>query len=84
MSYPGKRIFREGLEEGHCESFFSLVQQFITQNEVSTCSSASLAMVLNALGVDPGRNWKGIWRWYDDYNIKHMHPDKVHEGLTLD
>jgi glutathione gamma-glutamylcysteinyltransferase len=76
-------IFREGLQEGHCESFFTLVQQFITQNEVSTCSSATLAMILNSLKVDPGVNWKGIWRWYDDYNIKHMPASKIGEGLTL-
>ena len=23
-------------------------------------------MVLNALEVDPGRTWKGVWRWYSD------------------
>ena len=70
--------------EGYCESFFTLVQQFITQNDVSTCSTASLAMMLNALKVDPGVTWKGIWRWYDDYNIKHLDPDKIIEGLTLE
>jgi glutathione gamma-glutamylcysteinyltransferase len=21
---------------------------------------------LNALEVDPGRVWKGVWRWYDE------------------
>lgn len=42
-----------------------------------------MAMMLNTLGVDPGVNWKGIWRWYDDYNINHMHPEKIIEGLTL-
>jgi hypothetical protein len=31
-----------------------------------------MAMILNALKIDPGYNWKGIWRWYDDYNIKHL------------
>ena len=42
-----------------------------------------MAMMLNALKVDPGVNWKGIWRWYDDANIKHMHHSKLKEGLTL-
>ena len=36
-----------------------------------------MAMILNALKVDPKTNWKGIWRWYDDYNIRHMHPSKI-------
>ena len=26
--------------------------------------AGTLAMVLNALGVDPGRKWKGPWRWF--------------------
>jgi glutathione gamma-glutamylcysteinyltransferase len=72
------------MAEGHCESFFTLIQQFITQSDVSTCSSASMAMMLNSLKVDPGVNWKGIWRWYDDYNIKQMHPSKIKDGLTLE
>ena len=28
--------------------------------------SATLAMCLNALHVDPGRPWKGPWRWYSE------------------
>ena len=40
-------------------------------------------MLLNALQVDPGRNWKGIWRWYDDYNIKEMTEQQLKEGMTL-
>ena len=71
------------MEDGYCEAFFTWVQQFVTQNEPSTCGSASMAMMLNALQVDPGVNWKGIWRWYDDYNIKYMPPEKIKEGLTL-
>lgn len=42
-----------------------------------------MAMMLNTLKVDPGINWKGIWRWYDDYNIKSMDPELIMEGLTL-
>lgn len=26
-------------------------------------------MVLNALEIDPGREWKGVWRWYSDDNL---------------
>ncbi|KAI3749673.1 hypothetical protein L2E82_20289 [Cichorium intybus] len=25
-----------------------------------------MAMVLNALSIDPGRKWKGPWRWFDE------------------
>ena len=41
-------------------------------------------MMLNALNIDPGVNWKGIWRWYADYNIKYMNPSRLKEGLTLE
>lgn len=27
---------------------------------------SSLAMVLNALEIDPRRTWKGRWRWFDE------------------
>jgi len=33
--------------------------------------------VLNSLKIDPGIKWKGIWRWYDDYNIKGMKKDMI-------
>jgi len=40
-------------------------------------------MVLNSLKIDPGIKWKGIWRWYDDYNIKHLDPSLLQLGMTL-
>ncbi|KAJ3323517.1 hypothetical protein HDV06_001794 [Boothiomyces sp. JEL0866] len=36
------------------------------QSEPAFCGLGSLAMVLNALSVDPGKRWKGVWRWYAD------------------
>jgi hypothetical protein len=30
------------------------------------CGLGSLAMVLNSLEMDPGRQWKGVWRWYSE------------------
>lgn len=43
-----------------------------------------MAMILNALKVDPGTNWKGIWRWFDDFNIKSMTEIHLREGFTLE
>ncbi len=43
-----------------------------------------MAMILNALKIDPGQNWKGIWRWFDDYNIKSLTESNIKEGLTLE
>ncbi|KAG9406015.1 hypothetical protein AC1031_003938 [Aphanomyces cochlioides] len=59
--------------------YFPLAEQFTTQTEPSFCGLgmtideessflpvATLAMCLNALRVDPCRQWKSAWRWYSD------------------
>jgi len=51
------------------ESYFYLAEQFQTQAEPSYCGLATLAMVLNALRVDPMRSWKGAWRWFTEENL---------------
>ncbi|KAI8877282.1 Phytochelatin-domain-containing protein [Backusella circina FSU 941] len=67
LSSPeGKRLFRESMDEGYAEGFFPLTGNFTTQSEPAYCGPSSLAMVLNALEVDPKRKWKGVWRWYSD------------------
>ena len=62
----GRKLFSEALSEGTLECFFPLIEQFRTQDHPAFCGLASLAMVLNALQVDPGRTWKGAWRWFDE------------------
>ncbi|KAF9428275.1 hypothetical protein BGZ94_002906 [Podila epigama] len=62
----GKQLFRQMLESGYGEGYFSLVGNFTTQSEPAYCGPSSLAMVLNSLEVDPQRQWKGAWRWYSD------------------
>lgn len=41
------------------EGFFKLISYYQTQSEPAYCGLASLAVVLNALAIDPGRTWKG-------------------------
>lgn len=65
-SVEGKQLFRESSASGHDSPFFNLVGNFTTQSEPTFCGLGSLSMVLNALEVDPGKTWKGIWRWYSD------------------
>ncbi|KAJ4726928.1 Phytochelatin Synthase, Glutathione gamma-glutamylcysteinyltransferase [Melia azedarach] len=65
-SPQGKQLFREALDGGTMEGFFKLVSYYQTQSEPAYCGLASLAVVLNALAIDPGRKWKGPWRWFDD------------------
>jgi glutathione gamma-glutamylcysteinyltransferase len=57
--YATQAVFREALGDGTMEGFFRLVETFQTQEEPSFCGLSSLANVLNALSIDPGRKWKG-------------------------
>ena len=57
-------MFAEALASGGLEGYFPLAEQFHTQSEPAFCGLGSLVVALNALGVDPGRLWKGPWRWF--------------------
>ena len=65
-STEGKNRFKESLEDNTLEAYFPLSEQFLTQAEPAYCGLTSLAMVLNALNVDPHIRWKGGWRWWDE------------------
>ncbi|KAK2632364.1 hypothetical protein EUGRSUZ_L01652 [Eucalyptus grandis] len=65
-SDEGKKLFIEAIQAGTMEGFYKLISYFQTQSELTYCGLASLSMVLNALAIDPGRKWKGPWRWYDE------------------
>uniref|UniRef100_A0A914WDW1 glutathione gamma-glutamylcysteinyltransferase n=1 Tax=Plectus sambesii TaxID=2011161 RepID=A0A914WDW1_9BILA len=62
----GKALFTSSLLKGHANIYFKLAAQFRTQDEPLFCGLSTLVMVLNALEVDPGRVWKGSWRWYHE------------------
>jgi hypothetical protein len=83
-STTGKQLFKESLQSGHSENYFNLVGNFTTQSEPAYCALGSLAMVLNALEIDPGKEWKGIWRWYSDDNLECISLDKIKKhGITF-
>ncbi|XP_028551750.1 glutathione gamma-glutamylcysteinyltransferase 1-like [Dendrobium catenatum] len=84
-SAEGKQLFSEALQNGTMEGFFKLISYFQTQSEPSYCGLASLSMVLNALAIDPGRKWKGPWRWFDESMLDCCEPlEKVKsEGITF-
>jgi glutathione gamma-glutamylcysteinyltransferase len=63
-SEEGRKLFRAALVAGHAESFFAVSSQFSTQAEPTFCGLSTLSMSLNALSIDPGRAWKGVWRWF--------------------
>jgi glutathione gamma-glutamylcysteinyltransferase len=60
----GRQVFAEALATGGLDGYFPLAEQFHTQSDPSFCGLGSLVVALNALGIDPGRLWKGPWRWF--------------------
>ncbi|KAG1149938.1 hypothetical protein G6F37_002185 [Rhizopus arrhizus] len=69
-SAEGKRLFRGAMIQGQAESFFKLMGNFSTQSAPTHGGVSSLAMVLNALEIDPKRIWKGNWRWFSSEQMK--------------
>jgi phytochelatin synthase len=84
-STEGRALFREALEDGTMEGYFPLAEQFHTQAEPAFCGLGALVTVLNALAIDPGRAWKGPWRWYSEELLDCCRPLDVvaREGLTM-
>ncbi|CAM9915373.1 unnamed protein product, partial [Ectocarpus sp. 8 AP-2014] len=84
-SEDGRQLFREALAAGNMEGYFRLAEQFRTQEEVTFCGLSTLTMVLNALAVDPGRVWKGPWRWYHESMLDCCAPLETvkDQGITL-
>ncbi|OVA13849.1 Phytochelatin synthase [Macleaya cordata] len=84
-SPEGKQLFAEAYQSGNMEGFFKLISYFQTQSEPAYCGLASLSMVLNALAIDPGRKWKGPWRWFDESMLDCCEPlEKIkNEGITF-
>ncbi|KAL3029090.1 hypothetical protein AAZX31_03G146500 [Glycine max] len=84
-SPEGKKLFGEALERGTMQGFFKLISYYQTQSEPAYCGLATLSVVLNALAIDPGRKWKGPWRWFDESMLDCCEPlAKVKlEGITF-
>jgi glutathione gamma-glutamylcysteinyltransferase len=85
-SPQGRVLFREALAAGTMEGYFPLAEQFHTQAEPAFCGLGTLVIVLNALAIDPGRAWRGPWRWYSEELLDCCRPLEVvrREGVTLD
>jgi hypothetical protein len=85
-SPEGRALFRDALAGGTMEGYFPLAEQFHTQAEPAFCGLGTLVIVLNALAIDPGRLWRGPWRWYSEELLDCCRPLEVvrREGITLD
>ncbi|HEY0465153.1 MAG TPA: phytochelatin synthase family protein [Polyangiaceae bacterium] len=85
-SADGRRVFAEALSAGGLDGYFPLAEQFHTQADPAFCGLGSLVVALNALAIDPGRLWKGPWRWFAEDLLDCCVPlSEVRErGLDLD
>mgnify|MGYP000561864178 CR=1 FL=1 len=85
-SPAGRALFDAARRDGGMESFFPLIEQFHTQADPAFCGLGSLVVALNALGVDPGRLWKGPWRWFSEELLDCCIPlERVRtHGITLE
>lgn len=85
-SPDGRLLLHEALHAGTAEAFFPLVANLHTQAQPAWCGQGTLVTVLNALGVDPGRNWKGPWRWFGEELLDCCKSLELAtaEGLVLD
>jgi glutathione gamma-glutamylcysteinyltransferase len=85
-SAEGRAIFGEALATGDLGGYFPLAEQFHTQSDPAFCGLGSLVMALNALAIDPGRLWKGPWRWFGEELLDCCVPLAVvqQRGVSLD
>ena len=85
-SLEGRKVFTEALALGGLDGYFGLAEQFHTQSDPAFCGLGSLVVALNGLGIDPGRLWKGPWRWFAEDLLDCCVPlEKVRaRGLSLD
>jgi glutathione gamma-glutamylcysteinyltransferase len=85
-SPAGRALFDASRAAGGMEAFFPLIEQFHTQAEPAFCGLGTLVVTLNALGVDPGRLWRGPWRWFSEELLDCCSPlEQVRaRGITLD
>ena len=85
-SVAGQRLLREALAGSGGALFFKLMEQFSTQSEPAYCGLGTLVVILNALSIDPGRQWKGPWRWFSEELLDCCEPLEsiAAHGITID
>lgn len=83
-SPEGRGVFSEALASAGLNGYFPLAEQFHTQSDPSFCGLGSLVMALNALSIDPGRRWKGPWRWFAEEMLDCCAPLEDIRGRGVD
>jgi glutathione gamma-glutamylcysteinyltransferase len=82
----GRALLAEAIAAGTANAFFPLAAHLHTQSEPAWCGLGTLVTVLNALDIDPGRVWKGPWRYFGEELLVCCKALEVAaaEGLSLD
>jgi glutathione gamma-glutamylcysteinyltransferase len=85
-SPEGRALFSEALASDGMHGYFPLAEQFHTQADPAFCGLGSLVVALNALSIDPGRVWKGAWRWFSEEMLDCCVPLEAvrGRGVTMD
>jgi glutathione gamma-glutamylcysteinyltransferase len=85
-SPEGRELFSEALTTAGLNGYFPLAEQFHTQSDPAFCGLGSLVVALNALSIDPGRAWKGRWRWFAEEMLDCCAPlaDVRERGVDVD
>lgn len=81
----GRKLFAEAMDARCMESYWALAEHFQCQAHPAFCGLTTLTMVLNSLQIDPGRPWKGPWRWFTEEMLDCCKPlpDIVKYGISL-
>jgi glutathione gamma-glutamylcysteinyltransferase len=81
----GRKLFAEAMDARCMESYWALAEHFQCQAHPAFCGLTTLTMVLNSLQIDPGRPWKGPWRWFTEEMLDCCKPlpDIVRYGISL-
>lgn len=85
-SNESKSRLVRSLSAGTAVPFLSLSSCFNTQAEPAYCGLSTLAIILNALRIDPQRLWKTPWRWFSEELLDCCRPLEVVKkvGVTLE
>ena len=73
-SSKGRELFKEAICGNFANIYYTLSPQMVTQYDSLSCGPSSLVFLLNALRVDPKRQWKYPWRWFDDEMLNSCKP----------
>jgi len=82
----GQRMLLDCIQASPNIPYFPLSEQFVTQQSPPSCGTATIAMVLNSLQIDPQKVWQHPWRWYNENQLESCltNQSEANKGMTLE